>query len=200
MRLRWWQRLALTRMLEHDDDGALVLVVGAPVDVSSERQVVAPARRDGVAAASGGQRWGEPQTIVHTGKDVAVCKEVITPVQALWEDVAGYKMRHVNGQEAIEHQRSKSRWIVRARGAVYGYSASWAVVDEAWGVRPDVVDDGLEPTMMERISPQLLLCSTAHRKATTLFPGRRAAALAELAEPSDVLLVEWSAPRGVVDR
>jgi hypothetical protein len=56
------------------------------------------------------------------------------------------------------------------------------------------VVEGVQPTMMERASPQLLIVSTAHRKATKLLPDRRRAALEELASPRRRLLVEWSAP------
>ena len=50
--------------------------------------------------------------------------------------------------------------------------------------------------MAERVSPQLILASTAHRKTTPLFPARRAAALVHLAAPTSTLILEWSAPRG----
>jgi hypothetical protein len=93
-----------------------------------------------------------------------------------------------------------SRWMIRGRGSVYGYSASLGVVDEAWKVPPEVVEDGLEPTMAERASPQLGLLSTAHRLATMLVPDRRAAAIEELDEPRDRLILEWSArPSAAVD-
>ena len=58
------------------------------------------------------------------------------------------------------------------------------------------VDEGLTPTMVERIEPQLLLVSTAHRMSTSLMLSRRRVALAALEEPATVTcLVEWSAPR-----
>jgi len=50
--------------------------------------------------------------------------------------------------------------------------------------------------MAERASAQLGLLSTAHRAASTLFPSRRTAAIAALGDPTDVLLLEWSAERG----
>lgn len=59
------------------------------------------------------------------------------------------------------------------------------------------VDDGLEPTMVEREQPQLVLVSTAHRRATSLMIGRRADALSTMYEPRDVLLIEWSSARDV---
>ena len=50
--------------------------------------------------------------------------------------------------------------------------------------------------MVERVQPQLLLISTAHRSSTRLMVGRRQAALAELESGEGDLLVEWSAPEG----
>jgi phage terminase large subunit-like protein len=107
----------------------------------------------------------------------------------------GYKVREQNGNEEIQTPDG-SRWIVRGKDSVYGYGAGYGMCDEAWGVKADVVEDGLEPTMAERRQPQLVLASTAHRRTTPLFPARRAAAIANLATPKTTLLVEWSAPRG----
>jgi hypothetical protein len=87
-----------------------------------------------------------------------------------------------------------SRWIVRGKNSIYGYSASLAAVDEAWKVSPEVVEDGLEPTMAERASSQIVLASTAHRFATGLMQSRRAAAIEQLDDPRDTLILEWSAP------
>jgi hypothetical protein len=72
---------------------------------------------------------------------------------------------------------------------------SYALVDEVWGLPADVIENGLWPTMLERAAPQMVLASTANRKATPLFPGRRAQALTELDHPGTVLLLEWSMPR-----
>jgi hypothetical protein len=66
-----------------------------------------------------------------------------------------------------------------------------------WGLPAEVIEDGLWPTMLERISPQMVLASTANRRATPLFPQRRAQALGELDEPGSTLLLEWSAQRDV---
>ena len=49
--------------------------------------------------------------------------------------------------------------------------------------------------MVERVQPQLLLISTAHRLATSLMLGRRQVALAGLEEGDGDLMIEWSAPR-----
>jgi hypothetical protein len=74
---------------------------------------------------------------------------------------------------------------------------SLVLVDEAWDIKPAVVEDGLEPTLAERSSGQLVMFSTAHRRATGLVPLRRAGAFSRWAAPETSLLVEWSAPAGV---
>jgi len=192
MDLRWWQRLAALRLLEHDAAGQLVWSWWL---VSTARQVGKSwlLRELLLWRIHQGTRFGEPQLVLHTGKDLPVCREVQRPARAWAQREGGYKVRESNGTEEIE-TADGSRWMIRGRGSIYGYSASLGAVDEAWRVAPEVVEDGLEPTMAERASAQLGLLSTAHRMATQLMPSRRAAAMAELAEPTEVLLLEWSAP------
>jgi hypothetical protein len=190
--LRWWQRLAALRLLEHDDQGALVYPWWL---LSTARQVGKSwlLRELLLWRIHQGERFGEPQLVLHTGKDLPVCREIQRPARA-WARRSGYTVRDSNGMEEIE-AADGSRWIIRGRDSVYGYSASMGVVDEAWKVPPATVEDGMEPTMAERASAQLGLLSTAHRLATALFPARRQAAIAALGQPSDALLLEWSAER-----
>jgi len=198
--LRWWQQLVLVRQLEHDDQGQLVWleVLETTARQSGKSTLLRSASTWRLHQAA---LFGEPQTILHTGKDLPVCKEVQLPAMA-WAMAREYPVRQQNGNEQITEPSSGSRWIIRGKGSVYGYSGSFALVDEAWGVAPDVVEDGLEPTLVERCSPQLVLASTAHRRATVLFPTRRAGALDELDAPSSTLILEWSVPRGsdIADR
>jgi hypothetical protein len=195
--LRWWQRLVATRMLEVDKDGKLVW----------ETIVLSVARQLGKSwllrelclwRIHQGERFGEPQDVLHTGKDIAICKEVQRQAR-FWARSQPdlYKVTEVNGQESIEYRRDVSRWMVRAKGGVYGYAVSLAAVDEAWKVKQEVVDEGLTPTMAEREQPQLLLVSTAHRLATPLMIEQRKLALDDLERGTgDVLLLEWSAAEG----
>jgi hypothetical protein len=67
-----------------------------------------------------------------------------------------------------------------------------ALVDEGWAIHPDVVEDGLEPTMAEREQPQLWLFSTAHHRATELMPDVRNNGIDDW-QGGDTLLLEWSA-------
>jgi hypothetical protein len=191
--LRWWQRLVLTRALEHDAEGRLVWI---EVDVSTPRQVGKSVAIRALATwrIHREDLFGEPQTVLHTGKDLPVCKEVMRPARVWARARGGYRVREANGAEEIAN--GESRWIVRARFSVYGYAVAVGLVDEAWGVEPEIVEDGVEPTMGDRTDPQLWLVSTAHRRATSLFPLRREAAISALDEPGEALLVEWSAPRG----
>lgn len=194
---RWWQRLAATRLFEIDVHGELVwetmlLTVARQVGKTWWLRDVCDWRLEH------GERFGAEQLVLSTGKDLAVVREMQRParmrakVRKDW-----YHVREVNGQEEIEYKPDGSRWMVRSRDGVYGISASMATVDEAWKVPASAVDDGLVPTMVEQPQAQLLLVSTAHRRASALMIGRRATALEQLADPGDdgLLLVEWSAPR-----
>jgi len=80
---------------------------------------------------------------------------------------------------------------------VYGYAATLALVDEVWGVEAAIVEDGIEPTLIEQTDGQLVMFSTAHRRCTSLAPSRRGGVLSgwtDVDAPTS-LIVEWSAPR-----
>jgi hypothetical protein len=144
-----------------------------------------------------GDRFGEPQDVLHTGKDLAVCIEVQRTARLWARPLDDYQVREASGREAIEYLPGHGgRWILKAKGAPYGYTISGAVVDEAWNVDANHIEEGVAPTMVERVSPQMLLVSTAHRLATSLMITRRKVALEDLETGAGDLLVEWSAPRG----
>jgi hypothetical protein len=192
--LRWWQILLLFRLLEHDADGQLVWLVVLPTTSrQSGKSIVLQAIA--LWRLHQSELFGEPQTILHIAKDLPIAKEVQREMRA-WARERGYPVREQNGNEQITEPESGARWIIRGKDSVYGYAGSLVIVDESWGVPVGVVDEGLEPTMLERRSPQMLLTSTAHRKATGLFPTRRSVALDSLWVPQSTLLIEWSAPRG----
>jgi hypothetical protein len=196
--LRWWQRLVAVRLLEVDADERLVWDAAI---VSTARQVGKSwlLRELCFWRMHQSERFGEPQDVLHTGKDLAICLEVQRPAR-LWAKArkGDYRVREANGQVEIERLQDGSRWMLRAKEGVYGYSVALGVVDEAWRVRASAVDEGLTPTMAEREQPQLLLFSTAHRKATALVLDRRRVALDQLETGDGELLIEWSAPQGSV--
>lgn len=192
IRLRWWQRLAITRQLEHRQDGSLchrVVVESAP------RRAGKSVRVRGLALwrMAHPELFGEVQTVIHTGSDVAICREIQRGAWRWAEEIAGWTVSRSNGKEAVETP-TEDRWLVRAQRAVYGYDVCLGIVDEAWDVLPDTVSEGLEPATLERSSPQLHLTSTAHRRATSLMRSRLQVALA--GGDGDTLLLLWAAPRG----
>jgi len=194
-KLRWWQRLAATRILEVDADGRLCWEV---VFLSVARQLGKSwlLRELNLWRIHQADRFGEPQDVLHTGNNLAVCMEVQRPARAWARLHADYNVIEANGKEKIERVECGSRWLVLAKTGVYGWSASLAAVDEAWDVKLSAVEEGIEPTMAEREQPQLLLVSTAHRATTSLMLSRRRLALADLERGDGVLMLEWSAPRG----
>jgi hypothetical protein len=195
--LRWWQRLVATRLLEVNRAGVLVweaLVLSMPRQLGKSWLL----RELCLWRIHQADRFGEPQDVLHTGKDLSICKEVQRPAR-VWAKARAhqYRVREVNGQEEIEWLADGSRWMLRAKEAVYGYSVSLAAADEAWKVKQSSIEEGLTPTMAEREQPQLLLVSTAHRLATGLMLTRRKVALEALEVGTGDLLIEWSAPQTV---
>ncbi|GAA5153854.1 hypothetical protein GCM10023340_36490 [Nocardioides marinquilinus] len=189
---RWWQRLAIVRQLEHRDDGSLCW---STILESAPRRAGKSVRIRGVALwrmALGPTLFGERQEIVHTGSDIAVCRKVQKAAwQWCWSQE--WTVTKANGKEAIE-STTGDVWYVRAQDATYGWDTTLALVDEAWDVKPDTVDEGLEPSLLERQSPQLHMTSTAHRRARSTMRTRLADAITR--DDGETLLLLWGIPAG----
>lgn len=189
--LRWWQRLSIIRQLEHRADGSLCF---------NKKLESAPRRAGKSVGLRGGALWrmehglslfGEDPIVMHTGSDIPICREIQRHAWA-WAERRGWNVSRGAGQETIETQKNGgARWMVRSQDGVYGYDVMLGHVDEGWNVKPDTVGEGLEPAMLERSSPQLVLTSTAHRRATSLMRTELANALTML-EPETLLLL-WGA-------
>ena len=200
--LRWWQRLSLVRQLEHRADGSLCF----------RKKIESAPRRAGKSVGlRGGAVWrmeqadkplstafgdftpfAEVQTIIHTGSDMAICREIQRGAWR-WAEAYGWTVTRANGKEAVE-SGSGDRWLVRAQDAVYGYDVCLGMVDEGWNVKPDTVSEGIDPATLERCNPQVVLTSTAHRRATSLMRSELTAAMA--VEDAETLLLLWAAPLG----
>jgi hypothetical protein len=136
--------------------------------------------------------FGEPQVVIHTGSDVAICREIQRGAWR-WCEENGWTVSRANGKEAVESPHG-DRWLVRAQRAVYGYDACLGIVDEGWDVEPDTVSEGLEPATLERSSAQVHLTSTAHRRATSLM--RTTLQHAFTTDDPETLLLLWGARPG----
>lgn len=187
MSLRWWQKLAITRQLEHDAGGRLICETYLE---SAPRRAGKSVRMRGMATwrlADPLGIFGEVQLVMHTGNDLATCREIQRGAWK-WAESIGWTVTRANGKEAIE-TLDDDRWLTRSQDAVYGYDVCLAMVDEAWDVKPETVADGLEPAMLDRIMPQLSITSTAHPRTTSLMPTYIVNALTTT-DPS-VIIILW---------
>jgi hypothetical protein len=190
--MRWWQRLAGRMQLQHRADGSLCV---ATVVESGPRRIGKSVRLRSNATwrmQHGAGLFGERQLVLHTGRDLAIVREIQQNVWRWAEEIAGWRVARANGKEAIENQAG-DRWLARALSAVYGYDVTLGMVDEGWDVPPAAIEEGLEPAAMERQSAQIVLTSTAHRKATPLMPRAISSALAGMGEEHETLLLLWAA-------
>lgn len=189
--LRWWQRLAIVMQLQHREDGSLCM---RKIVESTPRRAGKSVRLVGMALwrVDHSDLFGEDQLVLFCGKDLGIAREIHRKAWA-WADVReGWDVRRGVGQEEVN--KGESRWLVRSLDSVYGFDVCQGAVDEAWSVPPAVVTEGIEPATLERLSPQLLLTSTAHRRATSLMKGEISAALA--AEDGETLLLWWGVLAG----
>lgn len=188
--LRWWQKLATVRELEHRKDGSLVWTT---VVESGTRRIGKSVRLRTKALwrISHADLFGEPQLAIHTGKDLAIVREIQRGGWT-WAESQGWRVVRALFRESIEN--GDHRWLARSTDAVYGYDITLPMVDEGWAVDPTTVSEGMEPATLERKSPQLHLTSTAHRRATSLMRSRISDALA--VDDRGTLLLLWGAPDG----
>lgn len=197
LKLRAWQRHALDRALEHDDQGALVWsTVIITVGRQSGKSVMSRALC--MWRLHHADLFGETQTILHVANKRSTAMEVMRPA-GLWAvERYGKKAARWGNENAGIELPSGDRWLVHAANdsAGVGYSVSMVFVDEAWKVKREVVDDALAPTMAERNMGQLYLVSTAGDSTSDLMTAYRQRALDRLEsdDPGSVLLLEWSAP------
>lgn len=191
--VRWWQGLSLVRILEHRADGSLVW----------EEWLLSASRRSGKSVivrllalwrllfAPG--LFGEQQLIVHSASTLKIAKEPMRYASRWARTNPELKVSTNNNNFSFEHSEGH-RWLVVPIDSTAGLDTCLGLIDEAWKAKPEVVDDDLEPSLLERVSPQLGLVSTAHRRATSLMRGRLLGALGGDASDGRTLVLLWAAP------
>jgi hypothetical protein len=191
LRLRWWQKLAVVLQLQHRADGSLCFRV---VLESGPRRIGKSVRLRGMALwrlEHGPDLFEPEQLIVHTGKDLAIVREVLRKAWS-WADARlGWSTKKGMTEPEVSHDEV-NRWVARSKDATTGYDCCLALVDESWDVKPASIDDDLEPSMLERESPQLVLTSTSHRRATSLMRGRIVDVLT--ADDGETMILIWGVP------
>lgn len=193
LRFRWWQRLAIVLQLQHRADGSLCFRV---ILESGPRRIGKSVRLRGMALwrlEHGADLFEDEQLVLHTGKDLAIVREIMRKAWP-WADARDDWSIKKGMTEPEVARDVVNRWVARSQDSTTGYDACLVLVDEAWDVKPANIDDDVEPTMLERQSPQLLLTSTAHRRATSLMRGRIIDTLA--VDDGETLLLLWGAPAG----
>ncbi|MBC7269894.1 MAG: HNH endonuclease [Streptomyces sp.] len=188
---RWWQKLALYLILQHGADGQLLF----------EEDVVSASRRAGKSELSvilsawrlerGEDLFGERQELILTANNHGVARKIHAGAHERARKL-GWKVYQGSGSEAINN--GENTWVVKAVTAVNGWSPGMVQVDEAWDVLGNVVDNNIEPALLERQSPLLLFTSSSHPRATSTVKTRIADALA--AEQEGVLVLVWAAAPG----
>lgn len=202
IRMRWWQRFVIRLLLQYEDvpdeDGELFRRPCA------SEVLMSCARQSGKSTLlrelitwklQRPDLFGSDQTALLMARDLPVCWEIQRPVRRWAKDQDGWHSAESNGKELVEHLASGNRWLLKSTGTVYGATAGLgAFCDEVWDLDAATVEEGIEPTLAEIPTSQILLTSTAHRRATSLFPSRRRSAIddLELGEKRRVL-IEWSA-------
>ena len=195
MKLRGWQRHALDRALEYDENNHLVWSI----------VVLTVGRQSGKSWLSRGiclwrlhhpELFGEKQTILHIANKRDTALEVLREA-GLWADVTYGKGTTKWGTTGTGITLpTGDRWLIHAanNSAGVGYSCSMVFADEAWAISRFVIDDAVLPTMSEREQPQCWLVSTAGDSSSDLMIQYRSAAIEQLDLPAGTLLLEWSAP------
>lgn len=195
--LRWWQAFAVCRLLEHDIDGELVWDEAL---MSTARQVGKSTLLRELAMF----RFERPDLfgddlVMSLATSLRVAAQLQRPAAAWADRRGGFKTFRGSNYVAIERLDDDRRWIVSAVSSSHSYTVGLMCIDEVWGIASKMVEDHAEPTLLAASHPQLVLTSTAHPEATSLFLDRRRAAIAELSEPVSRLILEWSAPPDAVE-
>ncbi|WP_091115684.1 hypothetical protein [Nocardioides psychrotolerans] len=192
IRLRWWQRLAMVRQLEHDVDGRLLWRV---VVESGSRRIGKSERLRSLALwrmERGVELFEPEQVVVHVGRDVGVASEVQARAWS-WCRLRGWDVKTGNGKESVTHTNG-ARWLVKSQNAGYGFDVHLGLADECWDIVPQKISGAIEPATLERESSQLVLTSTSNQAATSLMKNRISAALA--ADDGRTLLLLWGVEPG----
>lgn len=147
-----------------------------------------------------GTRMGPRQRIRYTAqtrmKALEKFRDELVPIidGSIYNRRGSYRVRQSNGSEAILWENGSIFGIdAPTETAGHGDSLDEGVIDEAWALRDDSVEEAFAPAMIARRNAQLLVLSTAGNERSVywyrkIVNGREMDGL-----PSSVAFFEWSA-------
>lgn len=109
-----------------------------------------------------GTARGRPQVVLSTAHKLDLAASLFKYLAPILEAKMGARVMRSYGRQELE-MPDGSMWIVRAATpqAGHGYSIDLVVVDEAWAVSEECVDEGFAPAQIARPNPMLAMFSTA---------------------------------------
>ena len=120
--------------------------------------------------ATQGSARGKPQVVLSTAHKLDLAAALFKYLAPILEAKLGAQVSRSYGRQELT-MPDGSLWIVRAATpqAGHGYSIDLCVVDEAWSVSEECVDEGFSPAQIARPNPMLAMFSTAGTSASTLM-------------------------------
>lgn len=194
-----WQRQVLDVALEVDDDGELVyreVVVTVPRQSGKSSLLLPLAVHRCVA-------WGERQRVIYAAQDrLSAAKKLLQDWQPLVESSPFgelCKFYRANGSEqAAWANGSYFDVAATTETSTHGQTLDLSIVDEAFSLRDNRLEQAFRPAMITRPSAQMWVVSTAGTGDSTYLNGKvdRGRMAVESGATDGVAFFEWSAPDG----
>jgi phage terminase large subunit-like protein len=198
-----WQKLALDRAWQHDEDFNFV----------HNKALISCARQNGKTTMNAAivgwaltvlpKIWGRPVTILSAAHELSLASEVFEELRELlelWEESGLVKkITWAYGRHEVR-MLDGSKWkITAATSKKHGGSWSILLLDEIWSISESSIFGALLPSQIAMQSPMCWMTSTAGDESSVAFIKFREQALGciDSNTPSDLFMAEWSLPPGV---
>lgn len=176
----------------------------------TRQSLVSVARQNGkttlIAALVGwwlstqGAARGRPQTVVTVAHKLDLATALFKYLAPILEARLGADPSWSYGRMELT-MPDGSTWLVRAAtpSAGHGYSIDLCVVDEAWAVSEESVNEGLLPAQIARPNPLLAMFSTAGTTASKLMLSWREQGLRQIdsGDPGPLYFASYEPPPGI---
>jgi phage terminase large subunit-like protein len=150
--------------------------------------------------ATQGSARGRPQVVLSTAHKLDLAAALFKYLAPILEAKLGAEVSRSYGRQELT-MPDGSVWIVRAATpqAGHGYSIDLCVVDEAWSVSEECVDEGFAPAQIARPNSLLAMFSTAGTTASKLMLKWREQGLRQIdsGDPGPLYFASWEPPPGI---